>query len=131
LTTVATPEQMRTAFEQYTARLTAGDGDGVASLFADDAWIEDPLGAAKHVGRDDILKFYRGAVERAHPEVRLTGPVRVSSMNEAAAPMQSRSNFGGSPKEIDIIDVFTFDDDGLITSMRAYWGEGNLRDRQP
>jgi len=45
--------------------------------------------------------------------------------------MQSHSNFGGSPKELDIIDVFTFDDDGLIKTMRAYWGEGNLRDRQP
>jgi steroid delta-isomerase len=122
---------MRAAFEQYTSRLSAGDADGVAGLFADDAWIEDPLGAPRHVGRDAILAFYRGAIERARPEVRLTGPVRVSAVNEAAAPMQSHSNYGGSPKEIDIIDVFAFDDDGRITSMRAFWGEGNLRERQP
>jgi steroid delta-isomerase len=122
---------MRAAFENYTSRLSAGDADGVADLFADDAWIEDPLGAPHHVGRDAILAFYRGAVERAHPAVRLTGPVRVSAVDEAAAPMQSHSNFGGSPKEIDIIDVFAFDAGGRITSMRAFWGEGNLRERQP
>jgi steroid delta-isomerase len=122
---------MRAAFENYTSRLSAGDADGVAELFADDAWIEDPLGAPRHVGRQAILAFYRGAVERAHPDVRLTGPVRVSAVGEAAAPMQSHSNFGGSPKEIDIIDVFAFDDAGRITSMRAFWGEGNLRERRP
>ena len=126
---MATPEQMRLAFERYTSLLSAGDAEGVAALFADDAWIEDPLGAPRHVGRDAILTFYRGAVERAHPEVRLTGPVRVSTVGEAAAPMQSHSNFGGSPKEIDIIDVFAFDEEGRITTMRAFWGEGNMRER--
>jgi steroid delta-isomerase len=122
---------MRAAFESYTSLLSAGDADGVAELFAENAWIEDPLGAPRHVGRQAILAFYRGAVERAHPAVRLTGPVRVSAVDEAAAPMQSHSNFEGSPKEIDIIDVFAFDDAGRITSMRAFWGEGNLRERQP
>jgi len=126
---MVTAAQMREAFEAYASLLSAGDGDAVAALFAEDAWIEDPLGAARHVGREAIAAFYRGAIERAAPTVRLTGPVRVSAVGEAAAPMQSHSNFGGSPKEIDIIDVFSFDDGGKITSMRAFWGEGNIRDR--
>lgn len=125
-----TPDQMRHAFVAYCERLTAGDADGVAALFAADAVLEDPLGVRRYEGRDNILAFYRGAIDRASPEVRLTGPVRTTYVNEAAAPMQSRSNYGGTPKEIDIIDVFTFDDAGLITSMRAYWGEDNMRDRQ-
>lgn len=121
-------DQMRWAFEQYTARLSAGDADGVVELFADDAWIEDPLGTPRKQGRADLLAFYRTAIERAAPTVILTGPVRVSSVSEAAAPLRSRSNFGGSPKELDIIDVFSFDDEGRITSMRAFWGDGNLRE---
>jgi steroid delta-isomerase len=28
--------------------------------------------------------------------------------------------------KLDIIDVMTFDPDGLITSMQAYWGPDNL-----
>jgi hypothetical protein len=42
--------------------------------------------------------------------------------------MRSRSNYGGSPREIDIIDVFTFDEDGRIKTMRAYWGSDNMRE---
>jgi steroid delta-isomerase len=123
---VVTPEKMRWAFEQYTSRLSNGDADAVASLFADDASIEDPLGAAPRRGRTEILAFYKGAIERAHPKVELTGSVRVSAVGEAAAPMRSVSNFQGSPRAIDIIDVFSFDESGQITSMRAYWGEGNV-----
>ena len=102
---------------------------GVAALFAADAWIEDPVGSDRKVGRDTLLAFYRGAIERAAPQVRLSGPVRTAAASVAAAPLQSHSDFGGSPKEIDIIDVFTFDDDGLITSMTAYFGPDNIRDR--
>ncbi|NLE49726.1 MAG: Nuclear transport factor 2, partial [Sandaracinaceae bacterium] len=29
--------------------------------------------------------------------------------------------------EIDVIDVFRFDDEGLISEMRAYWGKENMR----
>ena len=124
-----TPQQMEAAFVAYCDRLTAGDADGVAALFADDATIEDPLGVRRYSGRAEIQAFYKGAIERASPQVRLIGPVRTSYVNEAAAPMQSRSNFGGTPKEIDIIDVFAFDDAGLIISMKAYWGDANMRDR--
>ena len=123
------PEQMEAAFVAYCDRLTAGDADGVAALFAPDATVEDPLGVRRYAGREEIHAFYKGAIERASPEVRLIGPVRTSYVNEAAAPMQSRSNYGGTPKEIDIIDVFAFDDAGLIISMKAYWGDANMRDR--
>ena len=126
---MATAEQMRLACEAYCERLSAGDAQGVAALFAADGWIEDPVGSDRKVGRDTLLEFYRGAIERAAPAVRLTGPVRTAAAGVAAAPLQSHSAFGGSPKEIDIIDVFTFDDDGLITSMTAYFGPDNIRDR--
>jgi steroid Delta-isomerase len=82
-----------------------------------------------YTGQDEIHAFYKGAIERASPEVRLVGPVRTTYVNEAAAPMQSRSNYGGTPREIDIIDVFAFDDAGLIVSMKAYWGDANMRAR--
>jgi steroid delta-isomerase len=126
---MATPEQMEAAFVAYCDRLTAGDADGVAALFAADATVEDPLGVRTYTGNDEIHAFYKGAIERASPEVRLVGPVRTTYVNEAAAPMQSRSNYGGTPREIDIIDVFAFDDAGLIVSMKAYWGDANMRAR--
>ena len=32
---------------------------------------------------------------------------------------------------VDIIDVFTFDDDGLISDMRAYWTAADIRPFTP
>ena len=47
---MTTPEQMEAAFVAYCDRLTAGDADGVAALFAADAAIEDPLGVRRYAG---------------------------------------------------------------------------------
>jgi steroid Delta-isomerase len=124
---MASPEQMRVAFERYAALLTARDADGIADLYAADATVEDPAGGPPLVGRAAILAFYRAAIERAQPAVVLTGPVRVLADGRAgAAPLQSRSTRDGRAVTIDIIDVFTFDDAGAITSMRAYWGPANV-----
>ena len=46
-------------------------------------------------------------------------------------PFRSRSNFGGRVVEIAIVDVFTFDDDGRITSMKAYFGSANITAVEP
>ena len=122
-----TEEHMRQASEQYAIRLTAGDAAGVAALFAPDAVVEDPVGSAPKVGNDTILALYKGAVERAHPSLTVTGPVRaVPGAATAAMPFRSSSFFGGKHVDIDIIDVFTFDAAGLITSMKAYFGPANI-----
>jgi steroid delta-isomerase len=128
---VATPEQIRAAFERYVTLLSAHDGEAVAALFADDAVIEDPAGSAPREGREAIRAFYVEAIGRADPTVVLTGPVRILADGTAgAAPMQSRSIRDGRPVTLDIVDVFTFDDAGRITSMRAYWGPENIAARE-
>ena len=122
--------QMRDAAEQYAVRLTAGDAAGVAALFAPDATVEDPAGSPPKVGHDAILAFYTGAVERAHPQLTVTGPVRVVPGARAAAmPFRSRSFFGGKHVEIDIIDIFTFTNEGFISTMTAYFGPANIREQ--
>jgi steroid Delta-isomerase len=124
---VATAEQIRRACERYADLLTARDADGIAALYAEDATVEDPAGSAPLVGREVIRDFYRGAIERVQPTVVVTGPVRVLADGRAgAAPLQSRGTRDGRAVTLDIIDVFTFDDGGLITSMRAYWGPENV-----
>ena len=125
---MATADHLRAVAERYAALITAHDADGVADLYADDAIVEDPAGSSPLVGRPEILAFYRGALERVRPEgVTVTGPVRIlADGGTAAVPLQSRSLRDGRRVAVDIIDVFTFDDAGLITSMRAYWGPENV-----
>jgi steroid Delta-isomerase len=125
---MATVEHIRATAGQYAALLTAHDADAIAALYAEDAIVEDPAGSAPLVGRPEILAFYRAAIERARPElVEVTGPVRVlADGSTAAVPLRSRSHRDGRLVEVDIVDIFTFDDAGLLSSMRAYWGPANV-----
>jgi steroid delta-isomerase len=118
---------IRSTVDAYCAAFTKGDGDAYVGLFADGAWIEDPVGTPRHEGRDAIAAFFSQMSSMADSiELRLTGPVRVAA-GECAFPMQARPTMGGTTMSMDIIDVMTFDDAGKITSMRAFWDPAEMR----
>ncbi|MFZ4669053.1 MAG: nuclear transport factor 2 family protein [Microthrixaceae bacterium] len=122
-----TPDEMTDTVRRYAAAHSAGDVDAVAALFADDAVLLDPVDAPAHHGRDAVRAFFAGTHEMLDSmELLVTGPVRAVG-EWAAVPLQARSQLGGSVMEVDIIDVFTFNDDGLITEMRAYWSSADIR----
>lgn len=122
-TSKATAEHMRAVLERYVACMTSGDCDGIMALYADDATVEDPVGSEPRRGREAILELYRNAAGKVRLE--LDGRVRVAA-NSAAAPMLGRAT-GMEGMVIEIVDVMTFDDDGRITSMRAYWSPDTIR----
>jgi len=118
---------IRATVASYCAAFTARDRAGYVGLFADDAWIEDPVGTPRHTGREAIGAFFDQSSGMADSiELRLTGPV-VAAAGEGAFPMQARPSFGGTTFVVDIIDVMTFDDTGKITTMRAYWDPAEMR----
>ena len=117
----------KAAVEQYVAAHTAGDIDGIVSIFAPDARVEDPVGSDPHVGTDALRAFFVGTHQLADSfELVLTGPVRVVA-DHAAFPMQVRTKVGDMSIEIDIIDVFTFDDTDRVVDMKAYWSMEDAR----
>ena len=121
----ADADTIRARIDRYTGGF-GGDRETFLDNFADDAWIEDPVGTPKHEGRDAIGAFYDQTTTMSDSiELRRTGPVRVAA-GECAFPMQARPVLGGTTFAINIIDVMTFDDDGRITSMRAYWSEADM-----
>jgi len=123
----ADPATIRAAVESYCAAFTAGDRDAYLGVFAPDAWIEDPVGSPRHEGRDALGTFFDNARGMADTiELRLTGPVRVAA-GECAFPMQARPVLGDTTFVVDIIDVMTFDDDGKVTTMRAFWDPAEMR----
>jgi steroid delta-isomerase len=122
-----TPAEMTETVLRYTGAHTAGDVDAIAALFAEDAVLADPVDAPEHHGRDAVHDFFAATHATLDSmELRATGPVRAVG-SWAAVPLQARSHIGGSVYEVDIIDVFTFGDDGLITDMRAYWTAADIR----
>jgi steroid delta-isomerase len=117
----ATNDQIHTTIKHYVEVFSAGDREGYLDLFADDATVEDPVGAEVVSGRDGLTGFWDG-VRAMSPEIelQLTGAPRLAA-GEAAFPMRAITTLGDAKLAVEIIDVMTFADDGRITSLRAFW----------
>jgi steroid delta-isomerase len=116
--------------QRYLELVGRGDVDGVLSLFADSISVEDPVGGAPgtHViGHDAVAAFFGRGFERSRPRPTPTGPIRTTGGNEAAMPFTLQITLSEKTYEIDVIDVMAFDDDGKITSLRAFWNRDEMR----
>lgn len=120
----ASPERIREVVEQYVARVATGTTDEVMELYADGATVEDPVGSGVRSTPESIREFYATleGLEQAGEvlSVRIAG-------NEAAFLFELRTKAGEQTFTLAPIDVMTFDDDGRITSMRAYWSDGDMQ----
>ncbi len=119
-----TPEAMEAAVHTYVEAFDKQDPALAASIFADDAVIDDPIGSPPKVGKAAILQFYTESMATGAKLV-LQGPVRVAAAHAAFA-MQVRLNWGGKDMAIDVIDTFAFDDAGKVKQMQAFFGPGNM-----
>jgi steroid delta-isomerase len=115
-------DHIRGVFERYCELVSAGDFEAIARLYAEDATVEDPVGAAPHRGREAIREFYRASAGQVSLE--LEGRVRVAG-REGAAAMVARPKADPSLR-VETLDVMAFDDAGLVTSMRAYWSADTI-----
>jgi steroid Delta-isomerase len=120
---VLDPGHMNRVVLAYVQAFEAGDAQAVADLFAPDARLEDPAGAPAIQGREAILAFYSRAMDLG-AKLCLADPVRLAAGHAAFAFRVTTA--GPPPVHIDVIDVFTFDDQGAIAAMIAYWGPGNV-----
>ena len=118
------PAKMIAAVEGYVAAFEKGDPDAVASLYAENCTVEDPIGTPLHRGRDAVRAFYAESMQTG-AKLKLEGPVRVAG-EYAAFPFSVNLNYDGSAKRIDVIDTFKFDDDNKVIEMRAFWGPSNM-----
>ena len=109
---------------RYLELLAKGQADAIADLYATDATVEDPVGGEVHIGRQSIRGFYSN-VPGTNNETEV---VTLRALgNEVAFFWRLIADLGeGGKMSIEIISVMTFDDDGKIASMKAYWGPDNI-----
>lgn len=120
-------EHIRAVIESYAAAHSRSDSEAIGRLFAADATVTDPVDQPSHVGRDAIVEFFAMTHQIGDGlDLRITGPIRAVG-NYGAVPLQAVTTVGEDRFVVDIIDVFTFDDDGLITDMKAYWSSADVR----
>lgn len=109
--------------DSYLRGLNEKDLQGILSLYADNGTVEDPVGSDIISGMPALTKFYGGAVTYDLKLTR-TGAVRIAA-NEAAFPFELEMKVNGILMKTEIIDIFRFDEQGKIVSMRAFWGPSN------
>jgi steroid delta-isomerase len=97
--------------------------EAIVSLYAQDAWVEDPVGSEKKVGHQALREFYSAAASM-EGKAALESEIRVAG-NEAAFAFSLEVNLGKNKLVVKPIDIMSFDDEGKIKSMRAFWGNRN------
>jgi steroid delta-isomerase len=117
------PEDNAKTVNRYLELVSKSQADEVAALYADDATLEDPVGSEVHIGRPAIRGFY-SSIENIKAEIEVT-TLRALG-NEVAFVWTMTVQMGDTGMRIEIISVMTFDDEGKISSMKAYWGPENV-----
>jgi steroid delta-isomerase len=117
-------EHYKQVVNDYIRLMSAGDWQGVAKLYADDATVEDPVGSEPVRGIEAVTAFYKRNTTNPM-KLELAGPIRVAGI-ETAFPFTVSVNYQGTPMHIHVIDVFKFNAEGKVVSMRAYFGEENF-----
>jgi steroid Delta-isomerase len=118
--------KMKQGMQAYIDTFNRSDATGIAGLYADDATVEDPVGTPLKKGKAEILAFYEYAVKTG-AKLKLAAPIRGSHGNSAAMAFDVELNMPEQGRMvIQVIDVMTFNDEGKFTSMRAFWGPGDM-----
>ena len=106
----------------------AGDKEAWLALYTDDAVVADPVGVSPF---DPVGEGHRGkaAIEALWDAV--IGPSNVtitphkrypSGSNTCAVPQTAVNDLGnGINTTVDMVAVYEVNDEGKITSMKAYW----------
>lgn len=118
-------QRMKDAMQAYIDCFNRQDPEAIAALYADDATVEDPVGSPLKKGKAEVAAFYKMAVATG-AKLKLAAPIRASHGNSAAMAFDVQLNMPTGEAIIQVIDVMTFNDAGLFTSMRAFWGKSDM-----
>lgn len=119
-----TPEAVEKTVDAYVRSVAHGTVDDILALYAEGATVEDPVGSEVRATESSIREFY-AVLEPLDQSAELV-TLRIAA-NSAAFQFRLTTTFGENTFEVSPIDVMEFDDEGRITSMRAYWSPGDLR----
>ena len=119
----------RRACQASMTAVAAGRKEEWLALFAPDALVEDPVGPSMldpegkgHRGHEGIGAFWDGnfgAISKFRFHVQDSFANGPSCANVATITMWLGDS--GATMTVDMVAIYTVDDDGKITSLRAHW----------
>jgi len=119
----ASKERILDVINSYVDLVANGTADEIVALYADGATVEDPVGSEVRTTRESIREFYATLEGLEQQGMVLTARV---AGGEAAFQFELATKSGEQTFTLAPIDVMTFDDEGRITSMKAYWSDDDL-----
>jgi steroid delta-isomerase len=120
-----TPDRLRARIVEYVDAVNARDPQAIAALFSEDAVQADPASNPPNVGRAAIAAFFKAGIGASETWTFTATAVHTCARN-VAIDFEISLVTGGSTMTIDGIEVFAADDDGLFTSVHAYWDDADL-----
>ena len=121
----ATPEQTRTAIENYLKAWQTDDKQLLLDTFAPDAIWEDPVGKPPFKGRKEISEFWELGHQGGNSLTPvLTQIIICGSEGILRFTMQIRTADGKQGLNLHVVDRFAVNDDGQIQHAQAYWDFG-------
>jgi steroid delta-isomerase len=123
---VLDPDQLRGCISAYVDAINARDPEGIAALFTEDAVQADPASSPPNVGRQAIAAFFEGGIGASESWTFTAVHVHTCAPT-VAIDFRIDLVTGGATMTIQGIEVFTLDDDGLFSSVFAYWDEADVQ----
>lgn len=118
-------ERIEQVVTEYLRAGREGDREAWLGLFADDATLEDPVGTDVVRGRAELESFWDRTIGRTDGFDNALRELRVAG-DSAAFLFDLFISWKGTRYVVSPIDVQTYDADGRITSMRAYWSTDDM-----
>lgn len=113
--------------DAYLASFPAADRAAYVGAFAEDGWLEDPVGSPRREGHEGIGAFWDESHALADELDLVPLGFRVVIGDEAVVTLQARPVIGGQRYALDIVDHLTFDDRGRIVGLRAFFDMSTMR----
>lgn len=116
------PAALESFVKRYLDTVAGGSAAEVAALYADDATLEDPVGSGEvHIGRQAIEGFYKN--------MEAAGDISTELLQFRPGGHEAAFLFAitvGGAMRIEPMEIMTFDAEGNITSMKAYWSAADI-----
>jgi steroid delta-isomerase len=120
---MSSPEENAKTVQRYLEFAAQGRTDDIVELYAVDGTVEDPVGSEVHIGREAIRGFY-GQIPDS---VKSAEVITLRALGHEVAFFWALTvDLGEGTMRIEIISTMSFDDEGKIAAMKAYWGPENI-----
>lgn len=109
------------ASDAYFKALCELDRDAYLSCFTTKAELRDPYGGEPFMGPDGLAKWFKG-MERTWQEFSIKPVLQFKSGSRIAVQWEAQGRAkSGKNAQFYGINVFTLDDEGLISHLEGYW----------